>query len=89
MIWVFMNLAEQDPHELRLDSFSKSQSTRINTPASITGPTIRARYFCQEARSKGAIILLSPVLLPVGDDGEAVRVVPVAADVRVPPGHTC
>lgn len=32
---------------------------------------------------------LSPVLLPVGDDGEAVRVVSVAADVRVPPGHTC
>lgn len=32
---------------------------------------------------------LPPVLLPVGDDGEAVRVVPVAADVRVPPGHTC
>lgn len=33
--------------------------------------------------------LLSPVLLPVRDDGETVRVVPVAADVRVPPGHSC
>lgn len=33
--------------------------------------------------------LLSPVLLPVGDDGEAVRVVSVTADIRVPPGHTC
>lgn len=32
---------------------------------------------------------LSPVLLPVGDDGEAVRVVPVAAHIRVPAGHTC
>lgn len=31
----------------------------------------------------------SPVLLPVGDDGEPVCVVPVAADVGVPPGHPC
>lgn len=31
----------------------------------------------------------SPVLLSVGNDGEAVGVVSVAADVRVPPGHPC
>lgn len=30
---------------------------------------------------------LSPVLLSVGNDGEAISVVSVAADVRVPPGH--
>ena len=29
----------------------------------------------------------SPVLLAVGDDGQPVRVVAVAAHVRVPPGH--
>ena len=33
--------------------------------------------------------VVSPVLLAVGDDGQAVRVVAVAADVRVPPGHAC
>ena len=38
---------------------------------------------------KAGSSLLSPVLLPVGDDGQTVRVVPVAADVRVPPGHPC
>lgn len=32
---------------------------------------------------------VSPVLLPIGDDGQSIGVVPVAADVRVPPGHTC
>lgn len=33
--------------------------------------------------------ILSPVLLPVGNDGETVGVVSVAADIRVPPGHAC
>lgn len=45
--------------------------------------------FSDETRSKTQKHPLSPVLLPVGNDGEAVRVVSVAADVRVPPGHSC
>lgn len=32
---------------------------------------------------------VSPVLLPVGDDGKAIRVVSVTADIRVPSCHSC
>lgn len=31
----------------------------------------------------------SPVLFPVGNDRKSIRVVPVAADIRVSSGHSC